>query len=187
MTLNLVIDKHPFNIWIKPKVNVQALANRYGSSSFAMEVTDSDDVKIVKNRVAAAAFNREEDDNYCFIDLWSSKDNRHLEDGHTLAEYNLLEGDKILMKQRVVIQLTFVDTGEVTVFYEIIESDLACKNVKKLIKEILKTHKLKKSQILEMKDMNNDVVLSLSSDQKLYEFRRLHLRIDKSRSDCNIM
>uniref|UniRef100_A0A7M5XM78 Ubiquitin-like domain-containing protein n=1 Tax=Clytia hemisphaerica TaxID=252671 RepID=A0A7M5XM78_9CNID len=153
MTLNLVINKHPFNIWIKPKVNVQALANRYGSSSFVMEVTDSDDVKIVKNRVVAAAFNREEnDDNYCFIDLWSSKDNRQLEDGHTLAEYNLLESDKILMKQRVMIQLTFVNTAEITVFYVIIASDLACKNVKTLIKEILKTHKLKKSQILEMKD-----------------------------------
>ncbi|XP_066913572.1 uncharacterized protein [Clytia hemisphaerica] len=181
------MEKKPFDIWIvKPRVNFEALSTSFGSS-FTMKVSDNDEVIVLKNRVAEAIGQAKNEENYCFIDLWSSKDKRQLEDGHTLAEYNLLEGDKILMKQRVVIQLTFVDTGEVTVFYEIIESDLACKNVKALIKEILKTHKLKKSQILEMKDMNNDVVLSLNSDQKLYEFRRLHLRIDKSRSDCNVM
>uniref|UniRef100_A0A7M5UJ81 Ubiquitin-like domain-containing protein n=1 Tax=Clytia hemisphaerica TaxID=252671 RepID=A0A7M5UJ81_9CNID len=181
------MDKKLFDIWIvKPRVNFEALATSFGSS-FTQKVSDNDEVIVLKNRVAAVTGQAKNEENYCFIDLWSSKDNRQLEDGHTLAEYNLLDGDKILMKQRVMIQLTFVNTEEITVFYEIIESDLACKNVKTLIKEILKTHKLKKSQILEMKDMNNDVVLSLSSDQKLYEFRRLHLRIDKSRSDCNVM
>eukprot|EP00111_Clytia_hemisphaerica_P017277 TCONS_00051158-protein len=109
------------------------------------------------------------------------------DDEKTLQDYMFTPGwPDLVLKQKLMIRLHFVDTGEKVEYSEIIDKNCR-KTVKDLTKEILQLYGLKKCQLLEIRD-ENEVKIDLKTRDLLVTVNELSLLINKdAASTCRLM
>eukprot|EP00111_Clytia_hemisphaerica_P009426 TCONS_00027660-protein len=96
------------------------------------------------------------------------------------------EWPDLVLKQKLMIRLHFVDADEKVEYSEIIDKNCP-KTVKDLTKEILQLHSLKKCQLLEIRD-ENEVKIDLKTRDLLVTVNELSLFINKDAAcTCRLM